>query len=348
MNKKIRCIHYLNQFFGQVGAEEEANFPLIFKEGPVGPGTVLERALGSEGDIVGTIISGDNYFVENKDAALREIETILEKFKPNLVIAGPAFGAGRYGLACAEVCRLVQKKGISAVTSMSMDNPGVIEHGRELYIFPIDGVTSMKQTLEKVLDFGKRLVLGGTIGRAKEEGYMPRGIRVAGTAKEVGYKRAVDMLVKKLRGESFKTEIPVILPNKVNPAKAIKDLSKAKIALITTCGLIPKGNPDDQVSRDPDRYHSYSTEGMTQLETGKWEAFHSGYFCDIATNEPNYIVPLRQIKVLESQNMVGSVHPIVYSLAGVNGAVANAIEMGRGLAAELKEAKVDGVLLTAA
>ena len=348
MSENIRCLHYLNQFFGQVGGEEEANFPLVFKEGAVGPGAVLERALGNEGKVVGTIISGDNYFIENKDLALKEIEAVLDKVKPNLVITGPAYGAGRYGLACADVCRLAQKKGISAVTSMSADNPGVLEYGRELYIFPIDGVTSTKPTLEKILDFGKRLVLGGTIGRATDEGYLPRGIRVAGTAKEVGYKRAVDMLVKKLRGESFKTEIPVILPDKVKPAKAIKDLSKAKIALITTCGLIPKGNPDGQVSRDPDRFHSYSMEGMTELETGKWEAFHSGYFCDIATNEPNYIVPLRQVKLLESQDMVGSVHPIVYSLAGVNGAVANAIEIGRGIAVELKKADVDGVLLTAA
>jgi len=348
MKEQLRCLHYVNQFFGQLGGEEKANTPLKVVEGPVGPGAVLQNALGGGGESIATIVSGDNYFIEEKEEALLQVIRAIDDLKPDLVIAGPAFGAGRYGLACAEVCRAAQNKGISAVTAMSPENPGVLEHGRELYIFPTEGVTTMKPVLEKVLDFGTRLVRGAPIGTAEEEEFLPRGIRKSAMADEPGYKRAVDMLIKKLKGESFKTEIPVILPDKVQPPPAIKDVSKAEIALVTTCGLIPKGNPDGQVSRDPDRFHRRSVKDLKELTNTEWEAFHSGYYDEIASGEPNYILPLRQMRILESDNKVGRVHPNIYTLAGVNGSVANAKKIGRGIARELINAGVDGVILTSA
>ena len=71
MKKKL--IHYLNQFFGGIGREEAANYPPNFIEGPVGPGTALQAALGDSLTIVGTIICGDNYINEHHDEAIEQI-----------------------------------------------------------------------------------------------------------------------------------------------------------------------------------------------------------------------------------------------------------------------------------
>ena|GEM_PF-1369473 len=94
----VRIVHYLNQFFGGIGGEEEANATVDVTEGPVGPGRPLQQLLGDKGEVVGTIIYGDNHINESKDVALEAIRQALVDLKPDLVIAGPAFDAGRYGL----------------------------------------------------------------------------------------------------------------------------------------------------------------------------------------------------------------------------------------------------------
>ena len=48
----------------------------------------------------------------------------LQGNRPALVLAGPAFAAGRYGSACAEVFRLANEMGIPAITGMHPENSG--------------------------------------------------------------------------------------------------------------------------------------------------------------------------------------------------------------------------------
>ena len=44
--KKI--VHYINQFYGQIGAEEAAGQKPLLREGPVGPGIGLSALLGGQ------------------------------------------------------------------------------------------------------------------------------------------------------------------------------------------------------------------------------------------------------------------------------------------------------------
>ena len=62
----MRIVHYINQFYGQIGGEDKADFPLKVEEGVVGPGNALNEALTDGIEIVATIICGDNYFAENE------------------------------------------------------------------------------------------------------------------------------------------------------------------------------------------------------------------------------------------------------------------------------------------
>src|SRR2546427_11212379 len=100
----LRVVHYLNQFFAGIGAEDRADTPPDHREGPVGPGRLLQQALGDRAEVVATVYCGDNYAGE-KSGAVDEILDLVAEHRPEIVIAGPAFSAGRYVLACCEVTR---------------------------------------------------------------------------------------------------------------------------------------------------------------------------------------------------------------------------------------------------
>ena len=130
----VRIIHYLNQFFGGVGGEEKANAPVEAREGPVGPGRALQLALGDQGTVVATVTGGDNYVVEEQATAVKALEDAITRFKPDVLVAGPAFDAGRYGLACALMCQAAQALGVPAVAAMHPENTGVLTLRKELVV----------------------------------------------------------------------------------------------------------------------------------------------------------------------------------------------------------------------
>ena len=43
MSDPIRVVHYVNQFFGGIGAEDKADVPPSHRAGPVGPGAALAK-----------------------------------------------------------------------------------------------------------------------------------------------------------------------------------------------------------------------------------------------------------------------------------------------------------------
>ena len=63
----MRIVHYLNQFFGGIGGEEQAGSALRETESAVGPGRLLEQTLADGATVVKTLICGDNYAVEHQE-----------------------------------------------------------------------------------------------------------------------------------------------------------------------------------------------------------------------------------------------------------------------------------------
>ena len=191
------------------------------------------------------------------------------------------------------------------------------------------------------------MATGGELGPAEVEGYLGRGLRKTATREKPGYKRAVDMLARKLRGQQFGTEVPFQAPEEVQPAQPIEDLSQASIALISTGGLIPIGNPDRQVSGNPDRYYVYPIEGLPALDGQDWEAFHRGYYNQVASENPNYILPLSHLRHFEDAGTVGPIYPQIITLPGVSTPVEKSKRLGAQMASELREAGVDACILVA-
>src|SRR3990170_3084702 len=274
----MRVVHYLNQFFGGIGAEEHAGLPLEARDGAVGPGRLLESLLGDGARIVMTLVCGDNHAVENQQAVTAAVVERIRALNADLFVAGPCFDAGRYGMAAGALCAAVQAElNIPAITGMNEENPGVDLYRDALYIIDSgSNPAKMREVLGKMADLGKKLVQKRAIGLPAEEGYLRRGLLRDQVVKKTAAQRMVDMLLAKLNGTSFESEmLPVTFEPTPMPS-AIKDLSQARLMLITDGGLVPKGNPDKIQGTAATRWGSYNIAGQDDLRGEEYEISHGG------------------------------------------------------------------------
>jgi glycine reductase len=348
MGERLRVVHYVNQFFGGQGGEEAANVGVSLTNGAIGAGRALQQALADQGMVMGTLVCGDNYVHDHREEALPALEAHLRELHPDVVVAGPAFSSGRYGLACVEVCKVAQTLSLPAVTGMHPDNPGAQHPPPGIIIVPTGSTSAdMAAALTAMTRLALKVGSGEALGPAEIEGYLPHGIRCVHDRRRPGYQRALDMLLAKLHGNPFTTEVPIRVPERVPPAPPIADLSKATIAMVTTGGLVRKGNPDKQVSANATRYYRHSVAELRSLSGNAWEAYHAGYFNHIVNSNPNYILPLNFLRDLEERGVIGRVFEWIYALPGVSTPVATSRALGRSIAQDLREGHADGCLLVA-
>lgn len=345
---KIKVVHYINQFFAGIGGEEKADIKPEVREEVIGPGMALNAGFKGEAEIVATVICGDSYFNENVEEAKAEILEMVKKYEPDLFIAGPAFNAGRYGVACATITAAVQEElGIPAMTAMYEENPGVDMFRKDLYIVATkNSAAGMRDAVNKMVPLALKLAKGEEIGTPDEEHYHARGIRKNFFADKRGSARAVDMLIKKLKGEEFQTEYPMPDFDRVEPNPAVKDISKATIALVTSGGIVPKGNPDHIESSSASKYGKYDIEGFEDLTSETHETAHGGYDPVYANEDADRVLPVDVLREMEKEGKIGKLHRYFYTTVGNGTAVKNAKAFGEEIGKELKEAGVDAVILT--
>lgn len=343
MSKKV--LYYLNQFFSQIGGEDKAGIAPLFKEEPVGLATAFAGGIKNNGEFAGTLICGDNFFNENNEEALEFLEMIYNDIHPDLVIAGPAFNAGRYGMACAGVAEYFNKKGVPVISGMYEENPGLEIARLNAYVIPTsDSAAGMRKALPAMIELANK-VLSDQKVKPKQDGYFTQGRRLTILSEEIGAKRAVDMLLKRLKNEEFETELPMPEFDKVDPAPAIADLSKATIALVTTGGIVPKGNPDHLQSASAQKWVKYDISKLDKLGDDYYTV-HGGFDPVYANELPDRVAPLDQLRHFEKNGYIGEVYHLFYSTTGTGTAVGNSEKFGREIGQELKEAGVDGVILT--
>ncbi len=347
----IKVVHYINQFYAGIGGEEMAHIEPEVREGFVGPGMGLNGAFKAQGEdmeIVATVICGDSYFGENMEEALPKVLDLIKGYEPDMVIAGPAFNAGRYGVACGSVCKAVKEVlGIPAMTAMYKENPGSDMYKKFTYVYETgNSAAGMRKALPGMAKLAVKLAKGEEIGAPEEEGYISRGIRKNFFATERGAKRAVNMLVKKLKGEEFTTEFPMPDFDRVEPCAAIKDITKAKIAIVTSGGIVPAGNPDHIESSSASKIGKYDIEGIMDLKEGEFETAHGGHDPVYANQDPDRVIPVDVLRNFEKEGKIGSLHRYFYSTVGNGTAVASTKKFGEEAAKELLADGVDAVILT--
>jgi betaine reductase len=349
-SKAVRAFHYLNQFFGGIGGEEKADVGPEIKEGPVGPGLGLQKAFGDRGQIVATVICGDNHFSSHISEVRQFVLEAVRKHKPDVVIAGPAFNAGRYGVACGEVCKAVAETlGIAAVTAMYSENPAVETYRQvdNLWILPTsERALDMPKILERLAEFALKVGRGAEIGPAREEGYIPTGRRKLGLASASGVERAVNMMLAKLAGLEFQTEIPIERFDPCPPAPPVKDLKAIRLGLITTSGLVPKGNPDGFRMFNATKWSKYLLPNDWVLRSEDWEVIHGGFNTAYAQTNPNLVLPLDVLREMIPER-IGALDDYFYSITGVGTSLAMAKRAGMEIAASMRKAQLGAVLLVA-
>src|SRR5437764_7903663 len=346
--RPLRVVHYLNQMFGGVGGEEAAGIGPRSVVGPVGPGRALAQALGDDGTIVATLICGDNYVVEQPEVALAALLALLREAAPDLLLAGPAFNAGRYGQACGALCAAATRElGLPAVTAMAEENPGLELYHREVYVVRTgDTARNMTDDLAAMLSLGRKLVRGEPLGRPRDAGYFPRGQLVPEFAAQPAAVRMVDMLLAKLRGAPFETEVhlPRFQPSPAPPPVA--DLRRARVALVTDGGLVPRGNPDGIESRAATRFGVYPIAGLNDLVPEDYDVSHGGYDTSAVKADPDRLVPVDAARELEAAGTIGELYDHFLSTSGLSNPLDNSRRLGREMAEHLPEAGVDAVILT--
>jgi len=338
----VRVVHYLNQFFAGIGGEEVAQTPLEVREGPLGPGRLVQQTLGTDGTVVATLVCGDDYVAEREEEAGAGMRDALELYRPDLVIAGPAFDSGRYGLGCALACRVARSLGISAVTAMYPENAAIITHRRELLAVPTGlNATDMRDVVVRMVALGLKVVRGEALGSALEEGYIPHGVRTLVMKDRVGYERAVDMLLARVHGRPFVSEILVQHYERVTPASPVRDLSRATIGIVVSTGIVPRGNPDRLPGARALTAGRYSIDRLARLDVNDWESAHGGFNTKVLNTEnPDYALPLAALRALEAEGAIGGIYPWIYSTVGNQTAVGPARQIGQLAAAEFRDAGV--------
>ncbi len=344
----LKVVHYLNQFFGGIGGEDKAYTKPQVKSGPIGPGRAVQEALGDRGEVVATVICGDNYFAERVEEAAEEVFQLLSPYQPDAVIAGPAFDAGRYGIACGAVCRAAQNQlGIPAVTGMYKENPGVDLFRREVYIVETeDTARGMAGAVAKMVNIACKIAANQKIGKPSVEGYFPRGFIANETTERTASERVISMLLAKIQGQPFESEVTLPKYDRVKPAPGIKDIHSAKMALVTDGGLVLRGNPDRIESRKATRFGAYSIKEAGVLNPEDYEISHIGYDATFVIQDPHRLVPVDVMRDLEKEGVIGKLHEKFFTTSGGASIVENAQKMGRAMAEQLKAEGVSGVILT--
>lgn len=108
--KSFRVVHYINQFYADIGGKELSYIVPELRDGCVGLGAEFNQIWKNEAKIVNTIVCGDAWFIENQIETEECVIEWLKEIRPDCFIVGPALKAGDYNYICNNIALAVQKR----------------------------------------------------------------------------------------------------------------------------------------------------------------------------------------------------------------------------------------------
>jgi glycine reductase len=339
-----RVVHYVNQFFAGKGGEDAAGSSPDRVDGAVGPGRRLAQLLGDDFEIVATVHCGDDD-ASGRPEAIEEILALVQAEQPDLLLAGPAFTSGRYGLACARVAAAATAAGVPVVAAMHPDNPGVDEAKGAPVVAAGAAAREMGPSLDRLAAAAKIVAAGQVL--TADDGRVGRARRVVTTTDEPAAVRAVDLVLARLGGDRQASEIPLPTFDQVTPAPPVDDLSTTTLALVSEGGLVPQGNPDRLESARATRWLRYPIDGSEALAPGDYQSVHGGFSTVYANDDPHRILPLDVARALVGEGTVGALHGEYLVTTGNGTSVGNARRFGVEWAADLRRSGARSAILTA-
>jgi glycine reductase len=340
----MRIVHYVNQFFAGIGGEDAAGIGPELREGAVGPGRRLAAVLGDEYEIIATAICGDDYAAGHAGFAAELVAAARER-GAEMVVAGPAFTSGRYGMACARIAAAAAEAGLPALAAMHPDNPGLGEAAGTSVVE--SGATSrhMRDSLDRLAAATRKIAAGEEL--SAQDGRIGPVARINRLAQRSAAERAVALVLARLGGDRDASEIPLPDFDQVTPAAPVVDLTEAVVALVTEGGFVPAGNPDRLESARASKWVRYSLDGLDSAEAGSFESVHGGFSTQWANADPNRILPLDVARELEREGAIGALHGEYLATTGNGTTVADARRFGMEWAAELRQQNIQAAILTA-
>lgn len=346
---KLKALYYINQFFAGLGGEEMAHEGLHIYDEPKGPAMGMAALWGGEMEVVRTLAVGDNHFNidENFEALKPRLLALIQEVQPDVIIAGPAFNAGRYAVACGKFCAMATEElGIPSATSMFPTNPAVAMYLRKTYIMEgAETAAGMRTSLPPLAKFALKLAKRQPIGPARQEGYIPTGVRKNEVDAHSAAERVVAMLVHKMKGDAYRTEVPLREDEKVPPAPPITDAGKVRFGLVTMGGMVPKGNPDKLRMYASVNYGTYPIDVAT-FNGHHYESVHGGYDTTAVNADPQRLVPYNAALNLQKRGLIGQVTPYYLATCGIGTNVEMGKKLGSQMAKQLREDEVGAVFLT--
>lgn len=336
----MRIVHYINQFFAGIGGEDVADAAPEVREGPTGPGRALQQRLGAEHTIVATVFCGDDRAAEDPEALRQVLELVLAE-QPDLLVAGPAFTSGRYGLACARLVAAARAAGLPALAAMGAENPGLEEAAGAVVVGTGETAREMRPTLERLATAIAQFAAGEPV-----EGRVGTVARRNVLAERSAAERALEMLAARIAGQAPAGEIPLPRFDRVTPAAPLADPGAATIALVTEGALVPAGNPDRLASARATAWLRYPLAGDGLAADG-FQSVHGGFSTQWANADPNRILPLDVARELEREGEIGRLHDEYLTTVGNGTPVSVAKHFGAEWAAALLEDGVQAAILTA-
>ena len=179
-------------------------------------------------------------------------------------------------------------------------------------------------------------------------GYISTGRRVHFVTEQTAAQRAVDMLVKKVSGQAYATEWPAPSYSQAQPAPPLLDLAHAKLALVTTGGVVPRGNPDRLESAYASKWLTYPIGDLDNLERRDWQSIHGGFDTTNVNEDPNRMAPLDALRELEHEGAFQDLADELYTTTGNTAAIPTARRFAQEMLKELRANDVQGVILTSA
>jgi len=282
-----------------------------------------------------------NHFLDKSNVILGKQITGFTQEAQSKILAYPWLGNVRELENAVEYSVNISTKNIIDSTFLSTRVNDYFEHNNHLLQFDVQPTLAEIETNAIIAALKKF----GSTGQAKEKAADSLGMArstLYRKIKELG----LDTKVRKdrLKDKSFETEMPLPVFDVVSPAPAIKDMSKATIALCTTGGIVPEGNPDHIQSTSAQTWGKYDVGKKKDLEG--FYSTHGGYDPIYANEIPDRIAPWDILKEFEAEGTIGKTFNWFYSTTGTETSVSKAREFGVQIGAELRAANVDCVILT--
>ena len=202
----------------------------------------------------------------------------------------------------------------------------------------------MRKDAGQMAGLANKIIAGEEILWADAEGYFGHGVRKEVFVERTAADRAVDMLLAKIAGQPYETEYVIEMHDAVTPAKAVDDITCSRVAIVTTGGLVPVGNPDHMPSGTASIWKTYPVGELDALLPGEFFSIHGGYSTNDVNADPEVLIPLSTIKELEREGKFGSLYPYLFTTTGNLTALKEARRMGEEIAQEVRARDVDAVI----